>query len=104
MSARTIVCRCEDVTQSDIEEAIAKGFSEMEEVKRYTGFGTGPCQGKECLVHVARLLLAQTSIQAAQIPAFTARPPLHPLPLAHLAANQPKDLLTPIHQHLKDNE
>ena len=53
MSGKIIVCRCEDCTLEDIQHAVAKGYSDIEEVKRYTGFGTGPCQGKECLRAVA---------------------------------------------------
>ena len=49
MPRKLILCRCEDVTADDIAHAVASGFDDLEEVKRYTGFGTGPCQGKECL-------------------------------------------------------
>jgi sarcosine oxidase subunit beta len=58
VAGKIILCRCEDVTTRDVERAVATGFSDLEEVKRYTGFGTGPCQGKECLravaLHLAR--------------------------------------------------
>ena len=53
MSKKIILCRCEDVTLADVQRAVASGWSDLEEVKRYTGFGTGPCQGKECLRAVA---------------------------------------------------
>ena len=54
--SRTIVCRCEDVTAQDVEKALALGHRHLEEVKRYTGFGTGPCEGKECQSIVARMI------------------------------------------------
>ncbi|MDP9036246.1 MAG: (2Fe-2S)-binding protein [Myxococcota bacterium] len=43
---KTLACRCEDVTLRDIEDAIARGHDDIESLKRYTGFGTGWCQGK----------------------------------------------------------
>ena len=49
MARKVILCRCEDVTAADVEHAVRLGYLDVEEVKRYTGFGTGPCQGKECL-------------------------------------------------------
>ena len=53
MPRKVILCRCEDVTLADVQHAVALGYADLEEVKRYTGFGTGPCQGKECLRGVA---------------------------------------------------
>ena len=58
MSEKIIVCRCEDVTLADLEQALAEGYLDIEEVKRYTGLGTGPCQGKECIVPTCELLAA----------------------------------------------
>ena len=49
MARKVILCRCEDVTLADVQHAVDLGYADVEEVKRYTGFGTGPCQGKECL-------------------------------------------------------
>ena len=80
MSRKVILCRCEDVTLHDVEHAVAAGYADLEEVKRYTGFGTGPCQGKECLRAVA-LAVAE---------AAGSRPPLVPTELRVLAAGAPR--------------
>jgi bacterioferritin-associated ferredoxin len=89
MSAKVILCRCEDVTLADIRHAVTLGYTDLEEVKRYTGFGTGPCQGKECLRGVA-LAIAEASGRApAALAPFTSRPPLVPTPLRILAARKP---------------
>ncbi len=80
--SKALVCRCEDVTLHELEEAIARGHDDLESLKRYTGFGTGWCQGKSCVALCARLL-AERGGKAA-LP-FTPRPPFHPLPLAALA-------------------
>ena len=83
--SKVIVCRCEDVSEKDVAHAIALGYSHIEEVKRYTGFGTGPCQGKECLAMVACLVAELSGTAAAEVAPFTARPPIEPTPLRLLA-------------------
>ena len=85
MAGKVVLCRCEDVTLSDLEHSVSRGYRDIEEVKRYTGFGTGPCQGKECLALVATELARLTSKPPADIPPFTSRPPLAPTPLRLLA-------------------
>ena len=52
---KCILCRCEDVTLEDFREAFQEGFSEFESLKRYTGVGTGFCQGKGPLYHIFKL-------------------------------------------------
>jgi bacterioferritin-associated ferredoxin len=79
---KALVCRCEDVTLHELEEAIARGHDDIESLKRYTGFGTGWCQGKGCVATCARLLRERGG--TADVP-FTPRPPIHPLRLAELA-------------------
>jgi len=73
------------MTLADLEHSVARGYKDIEEVKRYTGFGTGPCQGKECLAVVATALARLTKQPPAQVPPFTSRPPLAPTPLKLLA-------------------
>ena len=85
MSGKIVVCRCEDVMRDDLSRAIAAGYRDIEEVKRYTGFGTGPCQGKECLRHAALLVAELSGVAPADVPAFTSRPPLVPVALKYFA-------------------
>lgn len=80
--AKVLVCRCEDVTLHELDDAISRGHDDIESLKRYTGFGTGFCQGKSCLSLCARVLAERG--HSAALP-FTPRPPFHPLPLASLA-------------------
>jgi NAD(P)H-nitrite reductase large subunit len=79
---KTIVCRCEDVTLHELEAAMARGYTDIESVKRYTGFGTGWCQGKSCLALCARLISQRGGDATMPI---TPRPPYHPVALAALA-------------------
>jgi sarcosine oxidase subunit beta len=89
MSRKIVLCRCEDVTLSDIERAIKTGFADLEEVKRYTGFGTGPCQGKECLREIAAAIARLTHVPPDSLQPFTSRPPLHPTELRLCAMGAP---------------
>ncbi len=93
MSHKVIVCRCEDVTLHDIDTALARGYLDIEEVKRYTGLGTGPCQGKECMRHCALIIAQRTDQKPGAIPPFTSRPPLSSTPLKYFATlpEEPKD-------------
>jgi sarcosine oxidase subunit beta len=85
VAGKIVLCRCEDVTLADLEHSVSRGYRDIEEVKRYTGFGTGPCQGKECLAAVATQLAILTQQPPAAISPFTSRPPLAPTPLRLLA-------------------
>lgn len=87
MAGKIVLCRCEDMTLGDLEHSVERGYTDIEEVKRYTGFGTGPCQGKECLALVATELARITRRAPSAIPPFTARPPLAPTPLKFLATD-----------------
>ena len=79
--AKVMVCRCEDVTLHELEDAIERGHDDLESLKRYTGFGTGWCQGKSCVALCARILAEKGG--TATLP-ITPRPPFHPLRLGDL--------------------
>jgi NAD(P)H-nitrite reductase large subunit len=83
---KTLVCRCEDVTLHDLLDAIARGHTDIESLKRYTGFGTGWCQGKWCVALCARILVEKGG--TASLP-ITPRPPIHPISLGELAGLAP---------------
>ncbi|HKQ70234.1 MAG TPA: (2Fe-2S)-binding protein [Polyangiaceae bacterium] len=81
--AKTFACRCEDVTLGELDRAIEAGHRDIESLKRYTGFGTGICQGKWCLSLCAARLAEKGG--DARHP-MTPRPPLRPIRFATLAA------------------
>jgi bacterioferritin-associated ferredoxin len=85
VARKVILCRCEDVTLADVQHAVALGYSDVEEVKRYTGFGTGPCQGKECLRGIVAAIAEAAACDPQTLAPFTSRPPLVPTELAVLA-------------------
>ncbi len=51
-----IVCRCEQVSEGEIVDAIRRGARSMDGVKRRTRAGMGRCQGGFCGVRVMELL------------------------------------------------
>jgi sarcosine oxidase subunit beta len=88
---KAIVCACEDVTVGEIRRAFQAGHRDVESIKRYTAFGTGPCQGKSCMALVAREL-ARLGATEEEIAPFTARPPIRPIALGALAGIDPEGL------------
>jgi bacterioferritin-associated ferredoxin len=90
VARKVILCRCEDVTLADVQHAVTLGYADVEEVKRYTGFGTGPCQGKECLRGVVAAIAEAAKRAPDTLAPFTSRPPLVPTELAILAGKRTK--------------
>ena len=82
---RCILCRCEDVTVEEFHNAFAEGFTEIESLKRYTGVGTGFCQGKGCLVEAAVELARLRGVPPAEIPLTTIRQPVESVTFGELA-------------------
>jgi sarcosine oxidase, subunit alpha len=81
-AAEAFLCPCEDVRRRDAVAAIADGFADIELLKRRTGAGTGPCQGKLC--HGEMLACLAEAGRPVALP--TVRPLLRPTSLAALAA------------------
>lgn len=94
--SKALVCSCEDVTVDDVKHAVAKGYCDVESVKRYTGFGTGICQGKTCLNTVANLLLQTGKLKPDGAIPFTPRPPLVPTELSLFASAQVDESREPV--------
>ena len=80
-----VLCPCEDVLLEEVEEAVRRGFRGMEVVKRYTGVGTGLCQGRYCVPEALLVLAALEARPPVDVGTITQRPPLVPTPLGALA-------------------
>ena len=88
VSRKAFVCLCEDVTVHELRQVIRRGYTDIEEIKRITGIGTGPCQGKQCL-HTLRVIISEeTGMRMGEIPLTTSRPPLDPVPFGAWAAKE----------------
>jgi len=72
---KVFVCVCEDVTLDDIYRGVkVHGFQDIELLKRYTGIGTGKCQGKICLTNVVYAISDLTGKPPSVVGTFRQRP------------------------------
>jgi sarcosine oxidase subunit alpha len=85
-TGRWTACPCEDVLLDEVETATRKGYRGIEVVKRYTGLGTGLCQGRYCTPDALLLLSITEGRPPPEVGYTTQRPPVHPTPIAALAA------------------
>jgi thioredoxin reductase/bacterioferritin-associated ferredoxin len=81
----TILCRCEEVTASQVAAAVQQGARELDALKTLTRVGQGACQGRTCGPLLARTIARQTGMPPAAAGTFHVRPPLKPVPLEELA-------------------
>jgi len=83
-----LICRCEDVWRSQIEELLNAGYTSFEEIKRILRCGMGPCQGKTCQRLVLGLIAAHRGCKLSDIPPQRSRSPVRPTPLSVFANYQ----------------
>ena len=61
------VCRCEEITEETIIDLIKKGYTSVNEIKRITRLGMGPCRGNQCRAVVENLLKKHANKQGQEI-------------------------------------
>jgi NAD(P)H-nitrite reductase large subunit len=83
---RSIVCRCEDISEEDVIQAIDEGYTDIEELRKKLRIGMGPCQGRVCIQLVTRILERKTGKKISEIQLPTVRPPLVPVSLGILTS------------------
>ncbi len=62
-----VVCRCEQVTEAEILEAIRRGANSMDAVKHVTRAGMGRCQGGFCALTVMNRLSIALGVSPTQV-------------------------------------
>ena len=77
-----IVCRCEEITAGALRETLQAGVRDINDIRGITRCGMGPCQGRSCMITLARMIAA-TGDRPPQ--PFRDRPPVRPVPLGALA-------------------
>lgn len=87
---KLIICRCEEITEGEIREAIKRGAKTITEIKKMTRAGMGICQGRTCSKLVARTLSEMTGKKLKEIKLDTSRPPIRPVKLSDLAGGNSK--------------
>ena len=80
-----MICRCEDVSREEILACIADGYKTIDEIKRVTRAGMGPCQGRTCRNLIASELSRAYDISMEEVLMSTFRPPVKPVSLGALA-------------------
>ncbi len=81
----TIICRCEEVSRSEIQEAIEDGARTVDGVKRRTRAGMGLCQGRTCRRIVSRIIATETKQPISEVMPSTFRSPVRPVAIGVLA-------------------
>ena len=62
-----IICRCENISEGDILDAIRRGATTIDGIKRRTGTGLGICQGGHCSSQIAEILAKQLQIPLNEV-------------------------------------
>lgn len=81
----TVVCRCEDITMSDIKKGIANGYNNPQALKSGMRITMGNCQGRTCGPVVYDILNLLTGQSLESLGPFNVRPPLKPISIKALA-------------------
>jgi NAD(P)H-nitrite reductase large subunit len=79
------VCRCCEVAEAEVLDAIRNGAEDVDAVKRATRAGMGLCQGRSCSHLVSQLIRRETGKAPNDIRPATCRPPIRPIPAGRLA-------------------
>jgi NADPH-dependent 2,4-dienoyl-CoA reductase/sulfur reductase-like enzyme len=82
----TVVCRCEEVTASNLRARAAEGRPGLNQLKAFTRAGMGPCQGRQCGYTIAHIVAAAQNRSVEEVGFFRIRPPLKPVTLGELAS------------------
>lgn len=91
MPTRTTLCRCEDLTLAEIREYIAAGYHTVDEIKRISRCGMGPCQGRSCRTILVGEIALATGQRVEDIKQPKFRPPTEPIALSTLLGGDRDD-------------
>ena len=91
MTEDVIICRCEDITYGEIVEAIGRGLTTTEELKRILRCGMGPCQGRTCMRLIAQIIAEHTGQTVGEIRLPVVRPPTRPVEIGILAGEDDEE-------------
>lgn len=74
-----IVCRCEEVTASQIRSYVELGCIGPNQTKTFGRCGMGPCQGRFCSLTVTELIADERGVAPEEVGHYRIRPPIKPL-------------------------
>jgi NAD(P)H-nitrite reductase large subunit len=82
-SETVYICRCEEVTREEIEQAIRDGATTLAGIKKRTHAGMGLCQGGTCRKLIAGMLAGGHDPAGILPPTF--RPPVRAVKIGEIA-------------------
>ncbi|MEZ4495877.1 MAG: (2Fe-2S)-binding protein [Thermomicrobiales bacterium] len=82
-------CRCYEVSRADIADAIARGATTVNDVKRMTRAAMGLCQGIYCVPEITNMLTEAGQPRETVAP-MTSRPPARLVSLAEIESLVPE--------------
>ena len=88
---KTFICLCEDITETEIRQAVRAGHGDLESLKRYLAAGTGACQAKMCVAGMLRIIEEETQMSPEGAKPLVSRPPLSMTPLNFFAGDDDKE-------------
>lgn len=84
----TIICRCEGITLGQVRKLIKEGYRTVDEIKRITRAGMGPCQGRTCRQLIMQEIAKSTEQRIENMSMPTFRPPTMPIKLGAIAGGE----------------
>ena len=81
----TLLCRCEEVSASQVDQGVAAGAVTLDGLKRHTRCGMGFCQGRVCSQVLSSYLEFVHGMPPQSTKLFNARTPLKPISIGALA-------------------
>lgn len=79
-----VACRCMEISEYAIREAIRHGATTVDAVKRATMAGMGLCQSKTCFNIIAKIISEETNTPVSQIKPMKIRIPVRPVKINSL--------------------
>ena len=77
---KILICRCEEVSEEDVVQAIREGAHTITAIKRKTRAGMGLCQGRTCERQIMRILCRELGVSPEELETGTSRFPVRPTP------------------------
>lgn len=87
-SDEVYLCRCCEVTDTEVRQAVRAGANTVAAVKIRTRAGMGLCQGRTCRRLISRVIAEETGQLPADILPPTSRPPVRTVSLDALAGGE----------------
>lgn len=88
MSKSLIVCRCEEVTITNLEDAYHSGANTSRQLKMKTRATMGACQGRVCRNLVDLWIGNKDPLAAKGVEQLSYRPPIRPITFGELAEEE----------------